>query len=95
MEGVDYWRITPGESADLHGGLTYRAIPGLNGWMLHVNVTSLDSTVELILKLGGAVVRPKTAVPKAAWVAIVRDPQQNIFGVWEADPTAFPPLELD
>jgi len=46
MAGVNYWRIHTGstESKPLHGGLTYRAIPDLNGWMLFVNVTSLGET---------------------------------------------------
>jgi predicted enzyme related to lactoylglutathione lyase len=95
MPGVDYWRIHTGstEGKDLNGGLTYRAIPGLNGWMVYVNVSSLDSTIALIQELGGLVIRPKTAVPKTAWVTIVADPAKNIFGVWQADPTAFPPPE--
>ena len=92
MPGVDYWRIQTGssEAKALQGGLTYRAIPNLNGWMLYVNVASLDETVALVQSLGGSIVRPKTAVPKAAWVTIVADPANNIFGVWQADPSAFP-----
>ena len=44
MPGVNYWRIQTGatEPKPLHGGLTYLAIPDLNGWMLFVNVMSLD-----------------------------------------------------
>jgi predicted enzyme related to lactoylglutathione lyase len=97
MEAVDYWRINTGsgEPGAIHGGLTYRAIPGLNGWMLYVQVSTLDETVELIKSLGGSVIRPKTAVPRAAWVTIVADPARNIFGVWQADPTAFPLPEPD
>lgn len=97
MPGVDYWRIstTSTEGKALNGGLTYRAIPGLNGWMVYVNVSSLDNTMALIQELGGSVIRPKTAVPKTAWVTIVADPAKNIFGVWQADPTAFPPPEPD
>ena len=97
MSGVNYWRIQTGstEPKALHGGLTYRAIPDLNGWMLFVNVASLDETVALVQKLGGSIVRPKTAVPKTAWVTIVADPAKNIFGVWQADPTAFPLPEPD
>lgn len=97
IEAVDYWRINTGssEANTLNGGLTYRAIPGLNGWMLYVQVPLLDETVELIKSLGGAVIRPKTAVPKAAWVTIVADPAKNIFGVWQADPNAFPAPEPD
>ena len=92
MPAIDYWRINTGstESRPMNGGLTYRAIPGLNGWMLYVNVASLDETVELVQSLGGRIVRPKTAVPKSAWVTIVADPAENIFGVWQADPAAFP-----
>lgn len=92
MPGVDYWRIFPQTNGDnpLHGGVTYRAIPGLNGWLLYVNVASLDETVEMVQELGGSVVRPKTAVAKVAWVTIVADPAKNTFGVWQSDPTAFP-----
>jgi len=97
MPGVNYWRIQSGsaESKPLHGGLTYRAIPDLNGWMLFVNVISLDETVALVQTLGGSIVRPKTAVPKTAWVTILADPARNIFGVWQADPNAFPMPEPD
>jgi uncharacterized protein len=95
MPGINYWRIQTGagEGLALHGGLTYRAIPDLNGWMLFVNVDSLDETVVWIQSLGGSVVRPKTAVPRTAWVTIVADPAKNIFGVWQADPSAFPTPE--
>ena len=92
MPAVDYWRINTRSDGgtSLNGGLTCRAIPGLNGWMLFVNVASLDETVALVQRLGGKIVRPKTAVPKTAWVTIVSDPQGNIFGVWQADASAFP-----
>src|SRR5215472_5775189 len=97
MPGVNYWRIhtCSTEAKPLHGGLTYRAIPDLNGWLLFVNVASLDETVVLVQKLGGSIVRPKTAVPRTAWVTIVADPAKNIFGVWQADSTAFPVPEPD
>ena len=42
------------------------------------------------MELGGSVVRPKAAVPKAAWYAVVADPQGNIFAIWQADPLAMP-----
>jgi uncharacterized protein len=97
MPGVNYWRVQPNspQAQALNGGLTHRAIPDLNGWMLFVQVASLDDTVARIQNLGGSVVRPKTAVPKTAWVTIVADPAKNIFGVWQADPTAFPMPEPD
>ena len=36
MPGVDYWPVETGEADNgLHGGLMYRAIAGLNGWMFY------------------------------------------------------------
>ena len=92
MPGLGYWRIFPqaNEAGPLHGGVTRRALSGLNGWLLYVNVASLDETVELVQQLGGSVIRKKAAIPKVAWVTIVADPANNIFGVWQSDPTAFP-----
>lgn len=97
MPGIRYWRIQleQDDTSSLNGGLTYRAIPGLNSWLLHVNVESIDDTVEKIKKFGGAIIRPKTAVPRTAWVTIVSDPAGNMFGVWQADSDAFPLPEPD
>lgn len=90
--GIDYWRIqmVPGR---MNGGLTFRPIPGPRSWVHYVHVESLDHTVEHVLKLGGAVLRPRTAVPKTAWYAVVADPEGNIFAIWQADATAMPALE--
>lgn len=56
---------------------------------------ALDETVARIQHLRGSIVRPKTAVPRTAWVTIVTDPAKNIFDIWQADPTAFPLPEPD
>ena len=95
--GVDYWRIQTGTSpaAGLGGGITYRPMPGPRHWAYYVQVASLDETIAAVERLGGSVVRPRTAVPKTAWFAFVADPAGNIFGIWQADPTAFPPPEPD
>jgi len=92
IAGIAYWRINTGsaEPKVINGGLTHRALPDLSGWLFYVQVAVLDETVELIKSLGGSVIRPKTAVPRAAWVTIVADPAKNVFGVWQADPNAFP-----
>lgn len=93
--GIDYWRIQTGSagSGGYSGGLTYRPIPGPRSWVHYVNVESLDEAVTQVQRLGGSVVRPKTAVPKIAWYAVVTDPEGNIFAVCQADPTAMPPPE--
>ena len=95
VRGVDYFHIqtAPPEEKSIRGGLTYRAMPQPRSWVHYVSVKSLDDSVARVLSLGGKVVREKTAVPKTAWYAVVEDPQGNVFGMWEADPKAFPPLE--
>ena len=92
---MDYWRIETGASPGqgIGGGMTYRPIAGTRGWMHYVHVASLDDAVAEAERLGASVVRPKTAVPKTAWYAFLTDPAGNIFAIWQADPTAFPPPE--
>jgi predicted enzyme related to lactoylglutathione lyase len=97
VAGINYWRVYTGSSEHngFGGGLTYRAVPGARSWIHYVNVASLEEAVAEVQRLGGTVLRPKTAVPKTAWYAVVADPEGNIFAVWQADPTAFPLPEPD
>jgi uncharacterized protein len=90
--GIDYWRIetAPGEAKGIGGGLMFRPIPGPRSWVHYLHVESLEQTVERILELGGAVLRPKAAVPKTAWYAVVADPEGNMFAIWQADLMAMP-----
>lgn len=95
--GVDYFHIRtapPGQDA-IRGGLTYRAIPGPRSWVHYVWVDSLDDVADRVQRLGGAVLRPKTAVPKTGWYAVLEDPEGNIFAVFQPDETAMPEPEPD
>jgi hypothetical protein len=95
--GIDYWRIRtePKTGRGFDGGLTYCPLPGLRNRMHYVKVESLDVAINLVQRLGGDVLRPKTALPKTAWCALVTDPAGNIFGLWQADHLAFPLPEPD
>jgi len=48
-----------------------------------------------VQRLGGQLLQPKTAVPRAAWYAFVADPAGNIFALWQPDETALPVPEPD
>ena len=95
--GVDYWRIhlPSSENGNADGGLTYRPMTTSRGWMQYVSVESLDDSVAVAQRLGAQVLRPKTAVPKTAWYAVLADPEGNLFAIWQPDPTAFPLPEPD
>ena len=95
--GVDYYRIrtSANEAASLQGGILNRPIAAPRSWVHYVMVDSIDDTLERILSLGGKIVKKKAAVPKAAWYAVVEDPQGNIFAIYERDAKAFPPPEPD
>ena len=81
------------EPAASAAGILHRPIPGPRSWVHYVSVDSIDETVERVQRLGGKLVRAKAAVPKIAWYAVVEDPEGNVFAIWQADATAFPPLE--
>jgi len=92
MSGIDYWRIQTGPAGTpgCNGGLTYRPFPGSRSWVHYVTVESLDDAVADVQRLGGTVLRPKTAVPKTGWYAVLADPEGNIFAVWQPDLKAYP-----
>ena len=96
-EGVDYWRIgIDGGAAPLDaGGIARRPSFAQTGWMTFVQVEALDAALEAVTRLGGAILKGRTAVPRTAWHAVVADPAGNAFMIWESDPLAFPPPEPD
>ncbi len=92
VEGVDYWRISTAAETNVlgAGGIARRPAFEQTGWMNFIEVGSLDATLEAAQRLGGAILKEKTAVPRTAWHAVIADPAGNSFLVWEADPLAFP-----
>jgi uncharacterized protein len=95
--GTKYWRIEAGaiQANDFCGGVTYRPIAGARAWVHYVHVASLDDAVADAERLGAVVLRPRTAVPKTAWYAVLTDPEGNIFGVYQSDPAADAPQGLE
>ncbi len=101
-EGVGYWRIHTGsgdqqngDQQNNSGGVTYRPSIPVRGWLQYIQVDSLDEALATAERLGARVVRQKTAVPRTAWYAVVADPEENIFAMWQPDPKAFPPFDPD
>jgi uncharacterized protein len=84
MPGMaDYWHVDTGghdETAD--GGLMPRMHPG-QGITNYINVPSITRAMAKVVKLGGAICKPKTAVPGMGYLAICKDTEDNTFALWE------------
>jgi predicted enzyme related to lactoylglutathione lyase len=84
----DYQHIdTGGADASPDGGLMKRMHPS-HTITTYINVPSVTKSVVRIKKLGGKVVRPKTAVPGMGYFAICNDTEDNTFAVWEINAKA-------
>ena len=79
--GIDYWRIDTGAGearASAEDCCSGRSRARAAGCTTSTSSRSTRPSSGLV-ELGGSVVRPKAAVPKAAWYAVVADPDGNIF----------------
>ncbi len=92
----DYWLVNtvptdaqgrPTENG-VNGGMMKRPMPDARAWLNYVTVESLDATVKKAQSTGATIVRPKSPVPKMGWFAVLLDPQQNVFAIWQDDPKA-------
>lgn len=84
----DFWHIDTGGGDDTpDGGLMARKNPGQVPTN-YVNVESVEKSLAKIVKLGGKICMPKTAVPQMGYFAICQDTENNKFGVWQKDRNA-------
>lgn len=73
--------------------------PGINGGLMKkrdpkqpivnsINVSNIDESMSHIKNAGGKIVVPKMPIPSVGWLAYFTDPDGNIHGVYQDDPTA-------
>ncbi len=88
---IEYYRI---ETNSISGGLLQRpaklppTASGTNAFVCSIQVDNFDKTSELILKNGGQVALPKFAISGRCWQGYFADPDNNTFGIFEADENA-------
>jgi predicted enzyme related to lactoylglutathione lyase len=97
-EGGEYWMIHtgPDEQPGINGGLLPRRgdlpapMAAVNAFVITVDVEDIDASVALAQSsgAGGELCVPKMAVPGIGWLAYVKDPDGNIFGMMQADTEA-------
>lgn len=83
-----YWSVMVSDDEnDMNGGLSERhastPIPHF-----YIGVESMDQTLEKVRELGGTVEMAKDAIPGMGWLALFKDPEGNVFGLWQTDPEA-------
>lgn len=94
--GAPYFGVVAGEESEpgANGAIMLRnsARPalgqGLNSFCCTMGVEDYDKTHELIIKNGGQVALPKTALPGMAWQGYYIDTEGNIFGIHQPDENA-------
>ncbi|MDQ1922270.1 VOC family protein [Massilia pseudoviolaceinigra] len=97
-EGGDYWMVHTGpeDQPGINGGLLPRRGPlpegdaAVNAFVITVDVEDIDASLAKAASgsLHGVVCVPKAAVPGIGWLAYVKDPDGNMFGMMQADITA-------
>ena len=74
---------TPG----VGGGLGKRGAPDQKITNF-IGVRPIDTSLKEVVRLGGKVMLPKTAVEKYGYMALCKDTEGNSFGLWEENPEA-------
>jgi predicted enzyme related to lactoylglutathione lyase len=53
-----------------------------------IDVADIDKTMQEVKRAGGKTVVPKMAIASIGWLAYFTDPDGNIHGLYQNDPTA-------
>jgi predicted enzyme related to lactoylglutathione lyase len=91
---MEYFMVSTGEGPGIDGAIMKRMGPGpadgapVNAFVCTLGVGDLDASSAAVQKAGGTPAVPKMAVPQMGWVAYFKDPEGNIFGLWQDDPNA-------
>jgi predicted enzyme related to lactoylglutathione lyase len=85
---ADYLHLdTGGPDASPDGGLMKRLHPA-HTITTYFSVPSVTRHMAKVVKLGGNICKPKTAVPGMGYFAICQDTENNPFALWEMNPKA-------
>ncbi|MBI1862636.1 VOC family protein [Candidatus Microgenomates bacterium] len=92
----EYYLITTGDESEpgINGGIMKRKAPvteeSVMAYVCTIDVTAetIDTTLTKVESNGGALVVPKTAVPRVGYLAYCKDPDGNVFGLMEANENA-------
>jgi predicted enzyme related to lactoylglutathione lyase len=83
-----YWLVEAGPKNEIgiNGALMKRRYAG-QPISCHLGVTNIDEVIKAIEQHGCPIVVPKSPIPQVGWYAFFKDPDGNILGIWENDPS--------
>ncbi|MCI0602532.1 VOC family protein [bacterium] len=85
---MQYWMIETGKDAPgIDGGLARRESPDSTPTSV-IQVDSIDESLKKIEKSGGKIIVPKSPIPGVGHVAYFHDPERNMLGIFQPDPSA-------
>ena len=86
---MEYWTVITGDEKlpGINGGLMKKQNPG-QPVANSIDVVNLDECVKKVVSAGGEIVVPKMAIPSVGWLAYFKDPDGNIHGIYQNDPSA-------
>jgi predicted enzyme related to lactoylglutathione lyase len=84
----DYWHIDTGGGDDTPDGGMLPRKHSTQPITNYVNVESVARAAAKVEKLGGKIMKPKTAVPQMGYFVICRDSEGNEFALWERNERA-------
>jgi hypothetical protein len=84
----DYYTFDTSDGQQVQGGAIQARQPGITAPVNYISVESVADKVERIRELKGEILMDKSPVPGMGWLAIFRDTEGNMFGLWEMDPNA-------
>jgi uncharacterized protein len=84
MEGMDYRMADLGEG---QGAAVFPSDSDATGLRVYFGVDDIDATLAQVSELGGET-EEKMPVPGMGWFAACKDPEGNVFSLWQTDSSA-------
>jgi predicted enzyme related to lactoylglutathione lyase len=72
----------------IDGGIARKKDRSDPGVLVTAQVDSVDASLKKIIKAGGSIGVPKRAIAGVGYQAYFRDPEGNVIGIMENDPSA-------
>ncbi len=87
VEGFEYWTCKTGEGEGIDGAIVGKLTQSQTV-MNYLTVENIANWIHNAVKLGATIEVDKSPVVGFGWYAIIRDPENHLFGLWENDKTA-------